>query len=79
MVRIIAFITHASVIDQFLTHLRSRADHAGARSPLTLAPASRGASRAGRPPVNAPTAAPPTLRDHAGTFGVRGRPTAASP
>ena len=48
--RIIAFITQASVIDQILTHLRARAAHAGARSPpLTRAPASRGTSRAPRP------------------------------
>ena len=57
--RIIAFITQASVIDQILTHLRSRAAraaHAGARSPpSTRAPASRGASRAPRPPADAPT------------------------
>ena len=57
--RIIAFITQASVIDQILTHLRTRAAHAahaGARRPpSTRAPASRGASRAPRPPADAPT------------------------
>jgi hypothetical protein len=30
--RIVAFITQAAVIDQILTHLRTRAAHAGARS-----------------------------------------------
>jgi hypothetical protein len=56
--RIIAFITQASVIDQILTHLRTRAahgPHTGARSPpSTRAPGSRGASRAPRPPADAP-------------------------
>jgi hypothetical protein len=56
--RIIAFITQASVIDQILTHLRTRAahgTHTGARSPpSTRAPGSRGASRAPRPPADAP-------------------------
>ena len=36
--RIIACITQASVIDQILTHLRSRAAHAGARSPVDARP-----------------------------------------
>ena len=36
--RIIACITQASVIDQLLTHLRSRAAHAGARSPVDARP-----------------------------------------
>ena len=57
--RIVAFINQASVIDQILTHLRTRAayaTHAGARSPpSTRAPASRGASRSPRPPADAPT------------------------
>ena len=30
--RIVAFITETSVIDQILAHLRTRAAHAGARS-----------------------------------------------
>ena len=54
------FITQASVIDQILAHLRGRAareSHAGPRSPpSTRAPASRGASRAPRPPADATTA-----------------------
>ena len=57
--RIVAFITQSSVIDQILTHLRTRAAHAahaGARGPpSTRAPASRGASRAPRPSADAPT------------------------
>ena len=56
--RIVAFITQTSVIDQILTHLRTRASreaHAGPRSPpSTRAPASRGASRAPRPFADAP-------------------------
>ena len=51
--RIVAFITQASVIDQILAHLRSRAAreaHAGPRSPpSTRAPANRGTTRAPRP------------------------------
>ena len=57
--RIVAFITQTSVIDQILTHLRTRAAreaHVGPRSPpSTRAPASRGASRAPRPSADAPT------------------------
>ena len=57
--RIAAFITQASVINQILTQLRTRVAHAthpGARSPRsTRAPASRGASRAPRPSAEAPT------------------------
>ena len=56
--RIVACITQTSVIDQILTHLRTRAAraaHAGPRSPpSTRAPASRGASRAPRPFADAP-------------------------
>jgi hypothetical protein len=56
--RIVAFITQPSVIDQILTHLRTRAAreaHAAARSPpSTRAPASRGASRTPRPFAGAP-------------------------
>lgn len=56
--RLVAFITQTSVIDQILTHLRSCAahtTHAGARSPpSTRAPASRGAARAPRPSADAP-------------------------
>ena len=56
--RIVAFITQTSVIDQILTHLRIRAahaTHAGARSPpSTQAPASRSTSRAPRPSADAP-------------------------
>ena len=56
--RIVAFITQTSVIDQILTHLRTRASreaHAGPRSPpSTRAPASRGTTRAPRPFADAP-------------------------
>ena len=79
--RIVAFITQTSVIDQILTHLRTRAAraaHAGPRSPpSTRAPASRGASRAPRPSADAPTghlSPAPTPRHHAGTVR-RGRPS----
>lgn len=56
--RIVAFITQTSVIDQILTHLRPRAareSHAGPRSPpSTRAPASRGTTRAPRPFADTP-------------------------
>ncbi|MCA2992523.1 MAG: hypothetical protein INH11_15900 [Gemmatimonas sp.] len=56
--RLVAFITQTAVIDQILTHLRtraSRAAHAGPRSPpSTRAPASRGTARAPRPFADAP-------------------------
>ena len=56
--RIVAVITQTSVIDQILTHRRTRAAreaHAGPRSPpSTRAPASRGATRAPRPFADAP-------------------------
>jgi hypothetical protein len=59
MMRIVAFITQSSVIDQILTHLRTRVahpTHAGARSPpSTRAPASRSTTRAARPAADAPT------------------------
>jgi hypothetical protein len=84
--RIVAFITQSSVIDQILAHLRTRAareSHTEPRSPpSTRAPVSRGASRAA--PVRrhhdlrvrtAPHRRPATK----GTFGVRGGPTAAAP
>jgi len=58
VMRIVACITEASVIDQILTHLRTRATrgaHAGPRSPpSTRAPTSRDASRVSR--AAAPTA-----------------------
>ena len=57
--RILAFITQTAVIDQILTHLRTRASreaHAGPRSPpSTRAPASRGTSRAARQSADART------------------------
>jgi hypothetical protein len=60
MMRVVTFITQASVIDQILTHLRTRAAStasAAARSPpSTRASASRGMSRAPRPSPEAPTA-----------------------
>jgi hypothetical protein len=56
--RIVAFVTQTSVIDQILTHLRTRATreaHVGSRCPPSKrVPASRGASRAPRPFVAAP-------------------------
>jgi hypothetical protein len=56
--RIVAFITQTSVIDQILTHLRthaSREAHAWPRSPPSRrAPASRGPARAPRPIVDPP-------------------------
>jgi len=56
--RIVAFITEASVIDQILSHLRTRATreaHAGPRTPpSTRAPTNRDASRVSR--AAAPTA-----------------------
>ena len=58
--RLVAFITQASVIDQILAHFRTRAApaaSAAARSPpSTRAPASRGPSRAPRPSADATTA-----------------------
>ena len=60
LMRILAFITQTSVIDQILAHLRGRSareSHAGPRSPpSTRAPASRGASRAPSPSADAPPA-----------------------
>ena len=53
--RVVAFITQRSVIDQMLTHLRTRAmtaAHVGTRSPPSpRAPASRGVARALRSPA----------------------------
>ncbi len=81
--RIIACITQASVLDQILTHLCTRAAHAGARSPpATRASASRGTARApARPPRPRPYReyACPRPRSPAETFGARDRPTASSP
>lgn len=57
--RIVAFITQASVIDQILSHLRTRATreaHAGPRRAPPRPGPPRGASRAPRPPADAPTA-----------------------
>jgi hypothetical protein len=52
--RIIAFITQPSVIDQILTHVRTRATTGapgGARSPPSMrAPATRGAARSAPSP-----------------------------
>ena len=57
--RVVAFMTQTSVIDQILAHLRTRAAreaHAGPRSPpSTQGPTSRGQSRAPRPSAEAPT------------------------
>ncbi len=56
--RLVAFITQVSVIDQILTHLRARAApaaHAARSPPSTRAPASRRTARAARPGADAPT------------------------
>ena len=83
--RLVAFITQTSVIGEILTHLRTRAfreAHAGPRSPHRRAPPRAAARRAphARPPRPRPlvSLAPPTPRDPAGTFGVRGSPTGTS-
>jgi hypothetical protein len=59
--RIVAFITRSSVIDQILTHLRTRAareSYAEPRSPpSTRAPVSRGASHVPRPSADTTTSA----------------------
>jgi hypothetical protein len=61
VMRIVAFITRSSVIDQILTHLRTRAareSNAGPRSPpSTRAPVSRGASHVPRPSADTTTSA----------------------
>ena len=60
VMRIVAFITHSSVIDQILTHLRTRAareSHAGPGAPHRHAPTSRGPSRAPRPSADTTTSA----------------------
>ena len=51
--RVVAFLTQASVIDQILTHLRSRAAHAVARSPDRCGPPRAGSRHAphARPPM----------------------------
>ena len=84
--RIVAFITQTSVIDQILTHLRARAareSHAGPRSP----PSTRAPREPGRVTHPAPVRRRPdrpmstpsdAQRPLAGTFGVRGRPTGVS-
>jgi hypothetical protein len=62
--RIVACITQSAVIDQILTHLRTRAtsgDRRSARSPpSTAAPVARGANRSSRRPTasTAPLQAP---------------------
>ena len=58
VMRLLAFITQASVIDQILAHLRTRGArkaHAGTRSPpSTRAPTSRGTAQTPRPSAYAP-------------------------
>ena len=80
--RSVACITQAPVIEQTLTHLRTRAGytaHVGAPSPPSTRAPSRGTSHARPPTPRSPRDdGPPTPRDHAGTFGVRGRPRGAS-
>ena len=60
--RVVAYITQTSVIDQILTHLRTRAahaTHAGARSPpSTRAPASRSTGTRPTPVRRRPAPAP---------------------
>ena len=65
--RVVAFITQASVIDRHLAHLRTRAE-ARHHAPHTRPPTPRLPLRT----------RPPTPRDHAGPFGVRGSPPAAA-
>ena len=83
--RIVVCITRASVIDQILTHLRTRAARGvrpGARSPpSTRAPAGPGTTR--RPTAtaalpHAPGARPRYPGDGPGPFGVRGDPESAA-
>ena len=83
--RIVAFITQTSVIDQILTHLRARAareSHAGPRTSIDAGPREPGRVTHPAPvrcrpdrPKSTPSDAPRPL---AGTFGVRDRPTGAS-
>ena len=82
--RLVACITQTSVIDQILTHLRTRTSreaHAGPRRPSDAGPREPG--HVTRPtPVRRRSAChlrtAPTPRHHAGTFGVGGRPTGAT-
>jgi hypothetical protein len=83
--RIVACITQTSVIDQILTHLRTRAahaTHAGARRPPRRGPPRAEGSHAphARPSTRrrSPEDGPPTPRHHAGTVGVGGHPTGAT-
>jgi len=61
VMRIVAFLTQSSIIDQILIYLRTRAareSHVGPRSPpSTRAPVRPGASRAPRPSADATTSA----------------------
>lgn len=82
--RIVAFITQTSVIDQILAHLRTRAarEAHGAEPPIDAGP--REPEHLTRPtpgrrrPDTLLRRRSPTPRDHAGTLGVHGRPTATS-
>ena len=83
--RVVAFITQPSVIDQILTHLRTRASRSGARRaaepPIDAGPREPGGVT--RPtPVRRRSAghlsSARTPRHHAGTFGVGGGPTGAT-
>ena len=79
--RIVAFITQASVIDQILVHLRTRATreaHAGPRSPPSPGRVARAARPRPRRRSNRPLRTAPTPRHHAGTCGVGVSPTGAS-
>ena len=88
--RIVAFITQASVIDQILTHRRTRTAREAHAAPhgllRTRATASRDTARAprssahARPPTlrRSPEDTPPTPRDPAGPFGRRGGPAKAA-
>lgn len=84
--RLVACMTQPSVIDQILTHLRTHAAHAAhadARSRHRRGPARAEVRHAphARPPPPRPSReyAPPDAPPPAGTFGVRGGPTAATP
>ena len=73
--RIIAVITHAAVIDQILTHLRTRTIAPGVRGPpSTRAPATATTPRPSRVPPRPLTRAPGTLAHRSGTCRVPAGP-----
>ena len=82
--RIVAFITQASVIDKILTHRRSRATREARRraaeSPIDagLREPERNTHGARRRRYDGPLSTAQTLRRHAGTPGARDGPGGAS-